>query len=414
MRVLLLLIGVCFLLPGCYTSRWGLTDDDDDSSNDDDAANDDDAVDDDDVVDDDDAVDDDDVVNDDDVVDDDDSTPLEPFEIDEIDPDHGSAEGGYSAEIFYTGSLANTDEDELTVRFGTAYATVLALNDEKIVVDVPPGCEPGDVDVEVLTDGDGDDSVDFEYEAWAEGLDGAVFGVFKSESPSLPGSESGNVELGWFEPDSSPPLTHLPPLGTCSFNIVSPTNNRNYYSVGSSVSIASSQTIGVTISPDTTYTAAGLSGAVLPNSASYTIYGAVDPDGCTLSHDAVIHAPPDLAVTVPLITSAKLADCWYRAGGVGEVQWMGPYDVDARVFITVTDPDSGASITCHTQDNGIFAVQSTYLLGLVPYTLSTISVTRYRVHESVIERSGATAHGLFVDTQSGLLFVMETWSECNP
>ncbi len=412
MRSLLAILATGLLLPACYTTRWGLQDDDDDSVADDDDS----VVDDDDtaVDDDDTAVDDDDTQPDDDdtAVDDDDTTPVDPFAIDEIDPDHGSTEGGYTAEIFYTGSLANTDEDELIVRFGTAYASVLALTDEKIVVEVPPGCSPGDVSVEVLTDGDGEDDVDFEYETWADGLDGAVFGVFKAESPSVPGSEVGNIELGWFDPEVSPPLTHLPPLGSCSFNVVSPTNNRAYYSVGSSISIAASQTIPVTISPDSTYIASGLNGAVLPSNASYTIYGAVDPDDCSMPHPAVLYAPPDLVVTIPLITSQKFADCWWLDGGVGEVQWLGPYDNSARVFLTVSDPNSGASITCHTQDNGIFVVPNTYLLGLNPGALHTISITKYRVHQSIIPRSGATAHGVFVDTQTGFLFVELTAQSC--
>jgi hypothetical protein len=82
------------------------------------------------------------------------------------------------------------------------------------------------------------------------------------------------------------------------------------------------------------------------------------------------------------------------------------------VFFTIADPNSGASITCHGQDNGIFVVPNTYLLGLAPPNLHTITVTRYRVHETVIARSGATAYGIFVDTQSGFLFVQYTASEC--
>ncbi len=413
MRRLFLLVFIA-LLAGCYGSNLGLNprddDDDDDSAPDDDDDDDDDAT-----------ADDDDVTEDDDdaTADDDDSTPTDDddvtensFEIKEIDPDEGSAEGGYNAEIFYTGDLSAVDEGDVIVRFGSTYTDVLAITAEKLLVEVPPGCSPGELDVEVIVPDVGEDDVEFTFETWADGLDGAIFGIYKSGSPAYPGTDVGSVELGWFEPESSPPLTHLPPLGTCSYNVVSPDNNRNYFSVGSSVSVAASQTIPVTISPDTTYQAANLNPAVLPSSASYTIYGATDPDGCSMPHDSVVWAPPALTVITPLITSQELADCWWLDGGVGVVEWLGPYDVNAQVFMTVTDPGSGASITCHGQDNGVFVVPNQYLLGLAPGELHSIAVTRYRVTTSTLERSGATAYGVFAETETGLLFVMLSAQQC--
>ena len=386
------------LLAGCYGSNLGLNPRDDDDDDDDSGQPDDDDA----------------TADDDDATADDDDATANSFAIDEIDPEEGSAEGGYNAQIFFTGDLSGVAEDEVVVRFGSTYTDVQAIASDFLLVEVPPGCEPGDVDVEVTVPDLGGDDVEFTYEAWAEGLDGAVFGVFKSGSPAYPGTESGSVELAWFEPNTSPPLTHLPPLGTCSYNVVPPSNTRTYYGVGSPISIAATQAIPVTVAPNNTYTAASVPVSNLPSNASYTVYGATDPDGCPLSHPSVVWAPAALNVTNPLITSQEFASCWYLDGGVGEVQWAGPYDVNASVFFSVTDSTGVQSITCHGQDNGVFVVPNQFILNLVPEDLHTIVITRLRVTETEMERSGATAYGVSADSQSGLLFVMWDYFGCNP
>ena len=154
---LILLLAVLPLVSsGCYI-RVGLdpsNDDDDSSPSDDDDTT---EADDDDVTD---PPDDDDAT---DPPDDDDATGT-PFSIDEIDPNDGSTDGGYTAEIFYEGDLGGAEEDEIEVYFGTTLTEVLAVTDTKLLVTVPPGCVPGEIDVKVeLPDGQ-DDDVEFEFE----------------------------------------------------------------------------------------------------------------------------------------------------------------------------------------------------------------------------------------------------------
>jgi hypothetical protein len=397
--LLMLVLAVPLVGAGCY-GRVGLDPRDDDDNADDDDSGDDDDNDDDDA-------------GDDDVQDDDDGSG--DFSIDEIDPDHGSTDGGYTAEIFYEGdSLSDLDEDEVEVRFDEAEAEVLAITDSKLLVTVPPGCVPGDVDVTVeLPDGT-DDDVDFEFEPAGEGLDGAVFGVYRSEVPAYPGNESGAVEIGFFEPTASPPLGHLPPLGNCSYNIVPPVSDRDYYSVGPSVTISAGVPIVATLDPSsTTYTAGGTAASTVPNGASYSIYDVDDPDGCALTFPTVVSSPPSLQLTSPDITSQKFADCWFIADGYGVVEWVGPYSSADYAFVTIShaeDP-SGASLTCHVQDNGLVLLDEADMIGLTP-GLHQLSVTRYRVTETEHPRDSSTAYGVFADTRSGFVFVMLWPEEC--
>ena len=400
-----LLLLASLVASGCYGPAGTSRGDDDDNGDDDDDDTDDD---DDDTTDDDDATDDDDTTDDDDVV--------EPFEISEIDPDHALTSPPSDedqAEIFYKGSLDGVDEDEVEVHFGGQQAEVLAITSEKLLVEIPPGCEPGEVDVDVETP-NGDDSVDFEYDPAGEGLDGAVFGVYRSEIPAYPGNESGAVELGLFEPEDSPPLTHLPPLGNCSPNIVPPANTRDYYDVGASITITAGVPIVATLDPaTTTYTASGVTASAVPNSSSYTVYNAIDPDGCSLPLEAVVSAPPAFTISSPLITSTELADCWFIDGGYGVIEWAGPYDSGDFVFVTLTNSEdaSAPSITCHNQDIGSMVLNEADLIYLQP-GLHQISVTRYRVTETDHPRDGSTMHGVFADTESGFVFVELFASSC--
>jgi hypothetical protein len=402
---LLLLLPLALPLSGCY-QRLGFGDDDDDDSGvaDDDDAGDDDAGDDDagdDDVGDDDAGDDD--AGDDDVGDDDTAA----FEITEIDPEDGSAQGGYTVEIFFEGSSGASDEDEVTVLFGTAAADVLALTDSKIVVMAPPGCVPGDVDVSVSTTGGASDSEDFEYLQWAVGLDGGVFALTRMWIPSIP-QDVTQAEVEFFEPAIAPPLTAIPPLGGCSLNTPPPTVVRDHYSVGNQISVSGGSAFALTMGGDGYYVGQPPV-AQLPFGGSYSIYGAVDPDGCPMVLDNVIQAPVVLNVTDPVL--ADLYQCWrYNVGlGLGLVEWMGPYDpTNNRVIIQVLaepgNPSAG-QVVCHAQDNGVFVIDDNYMVGMAFDAFNSIIVTRYRVVETQLQRSGATAYGLFLDSISGQIYI---------
>lgn len=207
---------------------------------------------------------------------------------------------------------------------------------------------------------------------------------------------------------------HLPPLGSCAANVSPPANLRPYYPVGSSVELTSAQTLQVPLSLAGTYHAGSLPFALLPTGASYSIEGAVDPDGCPLSHPAAIESPPGLTVTMPDLTSTTSASCWALDAVGGVVEWLGPFDVDDEVVIYVLDSITGDSITCHGQDTGLFVAPSSSLLGLTPGEAHTITVSRHRQREVTIERSGAIAHGLFLDAQTGFLWVELSATDCGP
>ena len=397
---LLSLLALLVVAPACYgpvglDPRGGDDDDDDDSGPEDD----DDAVDDDDGVDDDDTVDDDDGATD--------------FEIDEIDPDNGSTDGGYNAEIFYDGDLSDIDEDDVDVTFGEAEAEVLAVTDEKILVEVPPGCAHGEVEVTVeLPDGT-DDDVDFEYEAAGDGLDGAVFGVYRNEEPAWPGTGFGQVELGFFEPTDSPPLTHLPPLGTCSYNIVPGNNPRDYYSVGNSVTISAGVPVQASLDgATTTYTAATNLNQV-PHNASYSLLDFTDLDGCPLTFPAVVSSPAPLTLTVPDITSQKYADCWNILDGYGVIEWAEPFVNNDFVFVTLVNAEAAdqPSVTCHYQDQGYVLLEEADMVALTP-GLHTLMLTRYRVTETTHPRDGSTMHGVYADTRYGYIFIYPNAADC--
>jgi hypothetical protein len=376
---------------------------DDDDDDDDSAPDDDDGADDDDAVDDDD--DDDDDAGDDDISD--------PFEIDEIDPNDGSTDGGYNAEIFYSGDLSAFEEDDIEVLFGEAEAEVLALTDDKILVEVPAGCSFGEVEVTVEIADDQDDEVDFEYEAAGVGLDGAVFGVFRSEVPAYPGNETGAVELGFFEPTDSPPLTHLPPLGTCSYNIVPGNNPRDYYKVADSLSISAGVPINTNYDGSLgTYSAAALPTAV-PNNGTYTILDTVDQDSCELSFPGVVSSPAYLNITVPMISSTEFADCWFMLGGYGVIEWDEPFSNGDFVFVTLSNAEYAdqPSVTCHYQDQGYVLLQEADMVALTP-GLHTLGITRYRVTETTHPRNGSTMHGVYADSRNGFIFVYPNDYDC--
>ena len=390
----LALLALALVASACY-GPVGLSprdDDDDDSGEDDDDAGDDDTGDDD-------------AGDDDDVAD--------PFEIDEIDPNDGSTDGGYNAEIFYDGDLSALDEDDVEVRFGDDPAELLALTGDKILVEVPPGCAHGEVDVTVeLSDGQEDD-VEFEYEPAGDGLDGGVFGVYRSEVPAFPGSETGAVEIGFFEPTTSPPLTHLPPLGTCSYNIVPGNNPRDYFSVGPSVTITAGVPIVATLDVSTTTYTASTGPSSVPNSASYSIYDVEDPAGCDLSFHTVLSSPAPLTLSVPDITSQKFADCWWIIDGYGVIEWNEPYQNGDFVFVTLTNAEYAdqPSVTCHYQDQGYVLLEEADMVALTP-GLHTLMVTRYRVTETTNPRDASTMYGVFADTRSGFIFVYPNSYDC--
>jgi hypothetical protein len=164
-----------------------------------------------------------------------------------------------------------------------------------------------------------------------------------------------------------------------------------------------------------TYTAAPIPATQVPNSASYSVLGAEDPDECPMELASVVSAPPALVVQYPDITSQEFADCWYMSGvaPIGDVEWLGPYDSGDYVFVQLVNAETAGapSVTCHGQDNGAFLLEQADMIGLQP-GLHVISVTRYRVIETPLERSGATAYGVFADTQTGYVFVLLTDSEC--
>ena len=352
--------------------------------------------------------------------DDDDDDVAAGFHITDLDPDNGSSEGGYMVTIEFDGSIT-VDEDELAVAFGAASAEVLAITADSVVVMAPPGCAAGDVDVVVSSPYDGSDSEEFEYEAYGEGLVGAVYGVYRSmnfQSSRAPAVE-GNAEAGFFEPDGSIPLAHLPPLGTCSTNVTAPSGGRTYYSVGAALTVTGAAPFAMSWSAgDQGYTAASLGSAHLPAPATYSITGAVDPNGCALDLTGVVEAPAPFVVTAPLL-DPEYADCWYMANvcsavdSMAFVEWQPPYDPRNRVIIQLvhsSDP-SAPSLTCHAADDGSFVLQQQHLLPLTE-GLYTVLVSRYRVTETELAPSGATAYGVHLDTRIASVFVYLTDQLC--
>jgi len=419
---LALLALVLLVLGGCYGSGIGIggggrnNDDDDDNGDDDDDSS---AGDDDDSTGDDD---------DDDSTagDDDDSTNPPEFSITQVTPNDGDTRGGLQTSIYFDGSLANTDESELTVMFGAMVAEDPIITNDRIVVDSPPGCAAGDVDVSVTTVDDGADTMvnGFEYELWADDDDlTSVIGVYYGETPLLQ-QTSASVEAGFFEPDSSIPLNHLPPVGSCTPNLVTPDNNRAYFNVGSSVTMSGGGSFPLTYnSIEGTYGNASVPAQFAGPGTSFSVFSAMDPDGCAMDLQNVVQAPEALFVTQPSpYDDINTTDCWWMfdqfgtANPVGGlVQWQAPSSaqVGQNVIIQVANSTSGTSLTCHAQDNGAFVVSSTNLLFLDASTGGhTITVSRYLTLESDDTRTGATRFGLYLHSSSGLLWVSQVGPGC--
>ena len=411
---------VVIFLGGCYGSGVGLgggrgdTDDDDATNDDDDATNDDDDA----------TNDDDDATNDDD--DDDDDDGAAPFSITSVTPNDGDTRGGDQVQIFFSGSLEETTDSELTVLFGSYIAQSPIIAGDRIIVDAPPGCEAGDVDVSISTVDDGSSTLlnGYEYEHWADSDEvSAVVGVYYAEAP-LAGTTSASAEAGFFEPDDSPPLTHLPPLGSCTPNLIPPDNNRNYFSMGSSVTMSGGGAFPLTFnSLDETYVNGNIPPAFAGPSTSFTISGATDPDGCTPNLSNVVQAPGPLFVTEPNpLLDINNTPCWWMFDQSGSpnpvgglVQWGAPSSSQQgqNVFINVVNSNSGTGLLCHAQDNGSFIVSATDLLYLdATGGAHTISVTRYLSLESDDERTGATRYGVFANTVTGLLWVAQLGPGC--
>ena len=416
-----ILIAALGLLGGCYGSGIGIggggrnnndDDDDDDTSDDDDSGDDDDAT----TGDDDDST----------AGDDDDSTTTKPFSITSVTPNDGDTRGGLQTSIYFEGSLDNTDESELTVTFGSMVAENPIITDDRIVVDSPPGCEAGDVDVSVATLEDGADTMinGFEYETWADDDDlTAVFGVYYGEIP-LSGTASASVEAGFFEPDSSVPLNHLPPVGSCTPNLVTPDTNRSYFSVGSSVTMSGGGSFALTYnSIEGNYGNSAVPAQFAAPGTSFSIFSAVDPDGCAMDLQNVVQGPEALYVTQPPPTAdINTTDCWWMfdSGGSpnpvgGLVQWTPPSSaqVGQNVIIQVANAQTGASLTCHAQDNGAYVVSATDLLFLdATGGQHTITVSRYLTLETDDLRTGATRFGVYLNSVSGLLWVSQVGPGC--
>jgi len=402
------------LLGGCYGAGVGLgggrgdDDDDDDATEDDDDA----------------TSDDDDDTGDDD--DDDDDDGADPFSISGVTPNDGDTRGGDQVQIFFDGSLAETTDSELTVLFGSYVAQGAIIAGDRIIVDAPPGCEAGDVNVSVTTVDDGSDTLlnGYEYEHWADSDEvSAVIGVYYGEVP-ITGSVSASAEAGFFEPDNAPPLTHLPPLGTCTPNLVPPNNNRNYFSMGPSLTMSGGGSFPLTFnSIDETYANGNIPGAFAGPSTSFTLTGAADPDGCTPNLSNVVQAPSALYVTEPNpMADINSTACWWMfdSGGTpnpvgGLVQWGAPTSSQQgqNVFINVVNSASGAGLLCHAQDTGTFIVSATDLLYLDASSgAHTINVTRYLSLESDDERTGATRFGVYAHTSTGFLWVAQVGPGC--
>ncbi len=404
------------LLGGCYGSGVGLgggrgnNDDDDDSGDDDDST----------VTDDDDST----VTDDDD--DDDDDDGADPFRIVSVTPNDGDTRGGDQIQIFFDGSLANTVDSELTVMFGTYPAPGAIIAGDRIIVDVPPGCEAGDVDVSVATVDDGTSTLlnGYEYEHWADSDEvSAVIGVYYGQVP-LAGTASASAEAGFFEPDDNPPLTHLPPLGSCTPNLVGPNNNRNYFSMGPSLTMSGGGSFPLTFNAiDETYANANIPAAFAGPSTSFSINGAADPDGCVPNLNNVVQAPGQLFVSEPNpMDDLNTTRCWWMFDQFGTpnpvgglVQWNAPTSSQPgqNVFINVVNSSSGTGLLCHAQDNGSFIVSATDLLYLDASTgAHTISVTRYLSLQTDDERTGATMYGVYANTVTGYLWVAQVGPGC--
>ncbi len=400
------------LLAGCYgftgfNNGRGGNNDDDDAGDDDDAADDDDAEDDDDAADDDDAVDDDDAAPD--------------FRILDLDPDHGTAEGGFNVEVQYEGDLSGLGNDDVTASFGGTPASVLAITDDFVLVEVPPGCRTGDVDLEIDIGGGRSDAEEFEYETYADGLDTAIFTMSKTLNTSVqPLAEWVSVTAKFFEPADAPPGQGMPPLESCTSTLTIPPDTRNYFSVGPGIEFSNGAVqVATTYQPVTGwYEDSGLDGSYFPPNTSWSVNGAVDPNGCLLNLPTVVSAPDDPTLMQPNPFPAPDAlDCWTMASQIpGVVQWSAPVTAgpDDAVLIQIANVNTGVYLVCHAADDGAFLVSPSDML-LLEQGLHLATVIRYRPVETTAEPSGATVHGTYSTDMSGLFAVQinpGTYTEC--
>jgi hypothetical protein len=394
---------VLALLPGCYGSRVGIGDDD--GGQDDDAS----------------TSDDDTTHEDDDTsTPDDDTTPAADLRLLEIDPDHGSTEGGYLVTLSYEGDLGTEDEDEVDVLFGEVPADVVAVTNDQVLVTAPEACLAEELDVR-LEGPAGADEEEFLYEPWATGLDAAVFGAYRTEDRrNSPVLTSGLVELGFFEPNASPPLGHLPPLETCTPNIIPPDYNRDYVQVGNSLVLSAGMAVSVPWNgSEEHYVNGNVTLSALPPSSSFSITGATSPGGCPLELDDVLRSPDGLTVVQPTFAAGG-GECWYMQDActgvppLGILEWSLPSSSQPgdAVFIQFTNNDTGAlEYLCHVQDDGSFVLDQTDLLQM-SQGWKTVLVNRYRRTSTVDPASGATRHGVFVDSEIGYIAVFLTDQEC--
>jgi len=402
--ILLFALLLTLILGGCYRTGLGL----DPREDDDDAAIDDDSV----VI----------IDDDDDTSDDDDFSG--DFQIIQLDPDHGSAEGGDEVEIVVDSDISGADPDDIIVRFGGELAEVLFRTEDSIHVTTPPSCSLGNVTLDVDIVGAGEDSDTYEYEAWAYGQDVAVLGMARTEVQSAGTPATAAAIAEFFTPTTAPPLSNLPALGSCVLNPNVTAPPRPNYSVGSAVSVSSGGTpFSLMLDPTTnSYSAASLSNLQTPNSATYGLSGGTDPDGCPVDISGIASAGDAMAVWDPPMTMPACASngdywCYFLdpdPSGLNQngitVGWVPGTDhvVLQMDWIDYYGIGGGltASLVCHLQDTGGVTLGSNEMSGM-PEGLYQFSVLRYRTTTQAHPRSGGTVYGTYMDGQVGYGWVFQ-------
>ena len=313
--------------------------------------------------------------------------------------------------------------------FGGVEAEVLFKNEDEIHVLSPPGCSPGNVEIDVEVPGFGSDEITFEFETWATGQDVAVVGVVRSEHQGLGTAVEGLATAEFFTPALAPPFSSLPALGTCVLGPTIASSNRPNYSLGSTVSLSAGGTpITFQLDPaDNSYSADGITDAQIPTSAIYGLNGGQDPDGCAVDVPGIIYSPDPLYVTNPNMSAGPCVDsltmCWfyevdtsglYANGGV--VQWVSGSDavivqMDFVDYYNDNPTTWPASLLCHVPDNGTLNLSQSDFQGM--YTgLYQLTVIRYRTTEGSHPRSGGTVYGTFMETKIGYSWLLANVSAC--
>jgi hypothetical protein len=171
---------------------------------------------------------------------------------------------------------------------------------------------------------------------------------------------------------------------------------------------------------DNSYSAANLSSLQTPSSATYSLSGGTDPDGCPVDLPGVISAGDAIVVSDPPMNMPACASngdfwCYFLdanpagANGVTVAWTPGSGTVVLQMdWIDFYSVGNGltASVVCHLQDTGGVTLGSTEMTDM-PQGLYQFTVMRYRTTPQAHPRSGGSVYGTYLDAQIGYGWVFQ-------